>query len=205
SKKQIGSLSEQAWDRYPIIKEVDLNIIEHSEEVCRKYLKYLRDEIFWLIRSTMERCDFDSWAKDLNFTQDVLNGINIAPQGFSLSTILKENCTFRNFFSFVHGFINEANEVIEFLDQRLTSISDDIGNDWTNKFEPIRLTDICSNNEIPTIFYNLKMNGKINTDWKNLKRVLMTIIRDKDGNELSESYLDTIFNHSKPLARSKKV
>ncbi|MBC7914502.1 MAG: hypothetical protein H7Y07_10320, partial [Pyrinomonadaceae bacterium] len=159
SKKQIGSLSEQAWDRYPIIKEVDLNIIEHSEEVCRKYLKYLRDELFWLISSTMERCDFDSWAKELNFTQGVLNGINIAPQGFSLSTILKENCTFRNFFSFVHGFINEANEVIEFLDQRLSSISDDIGNDWTNKFEPIRLTDICSNNEIPTIFYNLKMNG----------------------------------------------
>ncbi len=73
------------------------------------------------------------------------------------------------------------------------------------KFEPIRLTDRCLINEIPTVFYKLFIDQKLNTTKTNIIRVLSAILRDKDGNELKESTLKDIFNNSKVGARSKKV
>ncbi len=70
-------------------------------------------------------------------------------------------------------------------------------------FEPISLTDKININVIPTYFYELLKDNKINSSKANLIRLLAFILRDKNGSPLSENTLKDIFNDSKPEARFK--
>jgi len=72
-------------------------------------------------------------------------------------------------------------------------------------YEPINYGESVAKNEIPTVFYKLFKEGKIISSKANVIKMIMTVFRDKDGNTLSESSLNDIFNDSKISSRSKKV
>ncbi|MDO3627281.1 hypothetical protein [Mucilaginibacter sp. BT774] len=72
-------------------------------------------------------------------------------------------------------------------------------------FEKIKLTENANINEITTYFEKLKDNGKINTSIENLKRVLISVFENNNGQPLKKTTLDSYFNKSKALYnRSKK-
>lgn len=91
------------------------------------------------------------------------------------------------------------NNVLHALNKTYTSSG------MRQEYSPIRLTGKCNKNEIPTIFYNLLKEGKLNSTGTNIKKMLIHILRDIDGNQLSMNTLNDIFNHSKGESRSTKV
>lgn len=98
--------------------------------------------------------------------------------------------------------ISQAIEIVDNIQNKLIR-SQDIKSQFP--FEPLLFGDQVAKNEIPTIFYNLFVDRKLKSSRVNVIRMLKFVFRDKDGNELSESTLNDIFNKSKEQSRSKKL
>lgn len=96
--------------------------------------------------------------------------------------------------------IYRAIEIINKLEKSLT----DINTSSKIPFLPIRLGKDFNKNELPSYFYNLLIENKIDSSKANTVRMLKFVFRDSEGKELSESYFTDIMNPSKKFARSKK-
>ncbi|MCO5936136.1 hypothetical protein NAF17_11355 [Mucilaginibacter sp. RB4R14] len=115
-----------------------------------------------------------------------------------LAAIIKDNATMGDVGTHIRTVANLLETVLNEKDINSSSNSQ-------NGYEALILTSDCSINYIPTLFYNLKRDSKIDSSDKNLIRILLHILRDKKNQLLKENTLNDIFNHSKTLARSKKV
>lgn len=71
-------------------------------------------------------------------------------------------------------------------------------------FEPILLTEAINVNEFVAIFFDLLEEHKIKTTKENIKKMLSSVFKDKNGNPLKSTTLETYLNKSKPLSRPKK-
>ena len=116
-----GFMRKVLWDRYPIVNEIRFNLVDKNNESSIKYLRYLKSEVEEIIFIVKHDSEMETWAYELDFLTDVINGGVAPPESFKLS-LLGDKSSFERLYSRVHSFIVELKSVSQFIDQELNHL-----------------------------------------------------------------------------------
>lgn len=186
-------LKKQSWDRYPIIKEIDLNVIELDETSTTKYISYAKTEISWLIHNLKSRCEASKWDTELNLAQKNLNE-QLITDSFLIHTFFIEKSSFRTFFTYIHGILNELDNIIIYLDDKLPQPdinSTPYSNAVAHKI--LLLHELGIIDFLKDRFFSLDQNLRTGTDMANM---IATIINESNSGTVRKA-IDGLTSKSK--------
>ena len=185
------------------LQDIEQNIFAFKPSDSLRYLEGAINTIEGLLRESFEYFKYPQYQFFDTSTYDEELGFNLegksSSEGFDYQSE-KRNETYHSLVSHLSLILGELNQLKEAIAAQDLGRNLDIGN--IIEFKPILMTKGGTVNAIVTVLKRI-LNVHIDTSQANLIRVIMAVFRDKDGELLKKSTIESILKD--PAAESKKV